>query len=168
MNCERIEELLSLYLEGALSPKEKNAVEKHLDSCSACAQLLDALRDTCRALASIPELEVSPGLLSRLAAIPKTKKKVRFSLDFLLRPSLQPAFALAAVGLTLLSFYLFHPDKKKIDRTIEQQFHLGLSWVEKIYVRAGAFSDRLSDQAGNLVVSVKNLKIFERNEDQAF
>jgi anti-sigma factor RsiW len=166
MKCERIQELLSLLLEGELTAEEKALVEGHLQSCPSCALLLSALKETRRALEGIPELEVSPELLSRLSAIPTAKKKFSFSLDFLLKPSLQPVFAAASVFLTLISFYLFNPNKKSIDRTVEQQLRLGYSQAEKIYARAGSFTDRLGDRAGNIFASIKNWKIFGANEDQ--
>jgi len=166
MKCERIEELLSLYLEGELGTEEKALVGSHLRSCPSCALLLSALNETRRALNGIPELEVSPELLSRLAAIPGKKKKFSFSMDFLLKPSLQPVFAAASIFLTLVSFYLFNPNKKMIDRTVEQQLRLGYSEVEKIYAKAGSITDRLGDRAGNIFASIKNWKIFGANEDQ--
>jgi len=166
MKCERVEELLSFHLEGDLSAEEKALVESHLRSCPSCALLLSALNETRRALSEIPELEVSPELLSRLAAIPTTKKKFSFSLDFLLKPSLQPVFAAASVFLTLVSFYLFNPNKKMIDRSVEQQIRLGYSQAEKIYARAGSITDRLGDRAGNIFASIKNWKIFGASEDQ--
>ena len=166
MKCERIEELLSLHLEGELLPEEKAIVESHLQSCPACALLLSALKEARQALSGFPELEVSRELLSRLAAIPASKKKFSFSLDFLLRPSLQPVFAAASVFLTLVSFYLFNPNKKMIDRSIEQQLRLGYSRAEKIYARAGSLTDRLGDRADNIFTSIKNWKVFGANEDQ--
>jgi hypothetical protein len=75
-------------------------------------------------------------------------------------------FAAASVFLTLISFYLFNPNKKSIDRTVEQQLRLGYSQAEKIYARAGSITDRLSDRAGNIFTSIKNWKIFGANEDQ--
>lgn len=41
--CAKIEELLSAYLDGRLSPKEKARVSAHLESCPACATLLDKM-----------------------------------------------------------------------------------------------------------------------------
>jgi anti-sigma factor RsiW len=167
MTCERIEELLSAFLEGRLGQAERELVESHLAGCPDCADFLSVLGRARKALAGFPELEVSPGLQARLAAIPERKKKFSFSFsfDFVLKPSLQPVFAAGAVFMTLLSFYLFNPDKKAIDRAIDQKIHSGYSQVEKLYAKAGSFTDRLGDTAENVVVSVKNWKIFGGNED---
>jgi hypothetical protein len=168
MNCERIEELLSAFLEGELGQAEKALVESHLAGCPDCTALLGVLRRTQQALADFPELEVSPDLQARFAAIPERKKKFSFSFDFVLKPSLQPVFAAATIFMTLLSFYLFNPDKRNIDRTIDQKIHSGYSQVEKLYAKAGSFADRLGDTADNVLVSVKNWKIFGGNQDEPY
>ena len=165
MTCERIEELLSAFLEGRLGQAERERVESHLAGCPDCADLLSVLGRARKALAGFPELEVSPGLQARLAAIPERKKKFSFSFDFLLKPSLQPVFAAGAVFMTLLSFYLFNPDKKTIDRAIDLKIHTGYSQAEKLLAKAGSFKDRVGDTAENVFVSVKNWKIFGGNED---
>lgn len=164
MECERLEELLPSFLEGALSQEEKALVESHLAGCPDCRGLLAVLARTQQALSGLPELEVSPGLRARLLAIPERKKKFSFSFDFILKPSLQPAFAAATIFMTLLSFYLFNPDKAHIDRTIDRKVHSGYSQVEKLYARAGSFTERLGDTAENVYVSVKNWKVFGGSE----
>ena len=167
MKCDRIEELLSLYLERELDPTEMALVEGHLRTCRECGLLAAALRETRAALAGFPELAVSPSLKTKLYAIPERKKKPSFALDFLLKPSLQPVFAAATVFLTLLSFYFFNPNKKYIDRAIDQQIHLGYSQVEKLYARAESWTDRLGGYKDEILSSVKNWKIFGGNGDQS-
>lgn len=168
MRCEHIEALLSAFLEGDLSPGERALVESHLADCPGCSSLLDVLRRAQEALTGFPEVEVSPGLRARLTAIPGRKKKFSWLFDFLLKPSLQPVFAAAAVFMTLLSFYLFNPDKKAIDRIIDQKVHSGYSRVERLYARAGSFTDRLGDTANNILVSVKDWKVFGGSEDDPY
>ena len=166
MDCERIEELLSSFLEGELSASEKRLVETHLTACQACSLLYSALQETSEALSGFPEVEVSESLMSKLYAIPERKKKFSFSFDFLLKPSLQPVFATAAIFLTVLSFYLFNPDKKYFDRTVDQKIHLGYSQVEKLYAKAGSWTDRLVDYKDNVLGSLKNWKIFGGKKDE--
>jgi hypothetical protein len=167
MNCERIEELLFSYLEDELSPAEKNFVETHLAACQECALLYSASKETREALSGFPEVEVGESLMSKLYAIPEKKKKFSFSLDFLLKPSLQPIFAALTVFLTIMSFYLFNPDKKYIDRSINQKIHLGYSQVEKLYAKAESWTDRLDDYKDNVLGSLKNWKIFGGDKDEA-
>jgi len=165
MDCERIEELLSSHLEGELSAAEKSLAEAHLRTCRDCAVLFSALRDARAALSDFPEVEVSQSLMSRLYAIPEKKKKYSFSLDFLLKPSLQPIFTAATVLLTITSFYLFSPDKKSIDRMIDLKIHQGYSQVEKLYAKAGSLTDRLGDYKNTVLGSLKNWKIFGGKKD---
>jgi predicted anti-sigma-YlaC factor YlaD len=168
MTCERIEGLLSAFLEGELSQADKAFVEDHLAGCPGCSALLGVLSRTQKALAAFPELEVSPDLLARLASIPERKKKFSLTFDFVLKPALQPVFAAAAIFMTLLSFYLFNPDKKSIDRAIDQKVHTGYGQVEKLYAKAGSFTDRLGETADNVYLSVKNWKVFGGNEDESY
>jgi anti-sigma factor RsiW len=168
MRCERIEELLSALLDGELSPAEKALVESHLADCPDCTSLLNILRRAQQVLTGFPEVEVSPRLQARLAAIPERKKKFSLTFDFVLKPALQPVFAAGAIFMTLLSFYLFNPDKKAIDRTIDQKIHTGYSQVEKLYARAGSLTDRLGDTANNILGSVKSWKVFGGNEDDPY
>ncbi len=166
MTCDRMEELLSPYLEGELGDEDRRLVALHLEVCPDCRRLLAALTETRAALSGFPELEVSESLRARLLAIPEKKKRLPLALDFLLRPSLQPVFATAAVFMTLVSFYLFGPYKTAIDRTIDRKLHHGYSQVERLYVKAGSFRDRLEDRKDNLIVSIKNLEIFSGSQDQ--
>ncbi|OGD22044.1 MAG: hypothetical protein A2W03_15760 [Candidatus Aminicenantes bacterium RBG_16_63_16] len=166
MTCDRIEELLSPYLEGELGDEERRLVDLHLEECPDCRLLFAALNGTRAALRGFPELEISEGLRARLQAIPRKKKRLGAALDFLIRPALQPVFATAAVFMTLVSFYLFGPYKAAIDRSINRKIHHGYSQVEKLYVKAGSFRDRLEASTGSLVVSIKNLPIFGGDKDQ--
>ena len=170
MTCDRIEELLASYLEEELGPAERSFVEEHLKTCPSCSLLLAGLKDAQGALRGFAELEVSEDLRSKLYAIPERKKRSRFrlkfSLDFLLKPSLQPVFAAATVFMILVSFYLFHPNKKAIDRSIDRNLHLGYSQVEKLYAKASSWADRLNAYKDNILVSIKEWNLLGGNGDQ--
>ena len=55
---QRIEEMLSAYLDGELSPKEQARAEKHLAQCADCAQNLHTLRQTVALLGQLPPVTV--------------------------------------------------------------------------------------------------------------
>lgn len=165
MLCDRIEELLSSYLEGELETQELETVSAHLKTCPDCRSLLAYMQETRRALADFPELEVSPSLQKRLLAIPETKKRFRFNLDFLQRPSLQPILAAATILLTLISFYAFNPNRDQINKSINRQLHLGISKVEKLYARAESFTNQLVGYKDELLVSMKNINILKKDEE---
>lgn len=161
MTCAQVEDLLSPYLEGELAAEDKRRVDLHLEACPGCRSLLGAIGEARTALAGIPELEVSASLRARLREIPSKKRRFRPAVDFLLRPSLQPAFGAAAVLMTLVSFYLFGPNKAAIDRTIDRAVHQGYSRAEKLLVRAGFVKGRLEARTDSLIASLKSLELFD-------
>lgn len=165
MRCEKIEELLSPYLEDELSREEKKVVDDHLQACESCAALLSLLKETRESLTGFPELEVSENLLNRLSSIPSKKKRFRLSFDFLLQPSLQPVLAAASILLVLASSYFFNPDKKFINKSIDRRIHLGFSQVEKLYAKAESFTDSLGEYKDDIIVSLKSIKLFGESKD---
>jgi anti-sigma factor RsiW len=55
---QRVEKLLSAYIDGELSPKEQARVEKHLAQCADCAQNLHTLRQTVALLGQLSPVTV--------------------------------------------------------------------------------------------------------------
>jgi len=168
MTCERIEELLSAYLEGELAPAEKAEVEAHLARCAECAELAALMRDEIAAAAAFPEIEPSPELLARLYAIPETRReKKRFLqplFDWLGRPALQPAYAAATGFLIVLSFVLFHPEGRGIRKAIDVQFHRGVGTVEKLYADAGGIKGEIRAVSASFVKSFNTLGLLKGDE----
>jgi len=168
MKCERIEELLSPYLEDELNPEEKGAVASHLKTCKKCSLLFSLMKETQESLADFPELEVSENLLDRLYSIPSKKKKFKLRLpnfDFMVRPSLQPVLTVATIVLIMVSFYFFGPNKSSIDKSISHKIHLGYSKIERLYAKAESFTASLGEHKDNILVSLKNIKLLGENED---
>lgn len=163
MKCEYIENLLSPYLEDELTARDRLAVDEHLQSCEDCSVLFDLLRETQKSLADFPQAEMSEGLLERLYDIPYRKRKFRLSLDFLVRPALQPYMAAATILMTVLSFYLFHPEKSAIDKSINRQAHLGYSKIGKLYSEAETFTTSLGEYKDNILDTIKRKQPFGRN-----
>ncbi len=166
MGCERIEELLSPYLEGELAKNDVQAVENHVLVCPSCAELMSLLKETAKSLSSFPELDVHENLREKLYDVPQKKKRFRFVFDFLLKPSLQPVMAAATVFCVIVSFYIFHPQRDAINRSIERQFHIGIGKVEKLYAEAESITRSLGEYKDNLLVSLKTLNPFRGDEDE--
>ena len=61
---------LSAYLDGALSPVERTAVDAHLDACGDCRARLAELRGTASLIRALPDLVPSRSLLPRREAVP--------------------------------------------------------------------------------------------------
>ena len=166
MGCERIEELLSPYLEDELTQEQKQTVETHIHTCPSCAELLSLMREATESLSFFPEVDVSESLIEKLYELPQKRKKFRFVADFLLRPSFQPIMAAATVLLVFVSFYMFNPERSAINRSIERQFNIGFSKVEKIYAEAESITHTLGEYKVSLLVSIKNFNPFRGNEDE--
>lgn len=55
MDCEKMNQLLDAYLEGALTPEEQTEADHHLTSCPDCERLLQMCRDLKQEEGSVPE-----------------------------------------------------------------------------------------------------------------
>jgi predicted anti-sigma-YlaC factor YlaD len=66
ITCREIVELVSDYLEGALSPEEHEAFEMHLSYCDGCVNYLDQMRETIRITGELREDSLPPELQSEL------------------------------------------------------------------------------------------------------
>ena len=64
--CQRVVELLTDYLDGALSTDQTLAVERHLASCPGCATYLEQLRETIKATGALREDDVPPEVMAKL------------------------------------------------------------------------------------------------------
>lgn len=58
MKCENYQEMISLYLDDALSLDEKQHLEEHLKHCHSCTETLEVLSMITRELAQIEEVEL--------------------------------------------------------------------------------------------------------------
>jgi len=164
MICDRVQELLASYTENDLSPEDRVLVERHCASCPECAGLLAALKRADAALASFPELEPGAALLVKLARIPETRQRRPAVLAFFLKPSLQPVFAAATVFLTLVSLYMFNPNKKAFDKALSREFHRGVSRIGRLYAKAGAVTDTLGEYADNVFATLKTINPLGKSE----
>lgn len=170
MTCERFEELLSAYLEGALPPAERAEMDAHRAACPACAELAGLVRETVAAAAAFPEAEPSPALMARLYDIPEgrsaRKRLFRPVFDWLARPALQPVYAGVAGLFLVVSFVLFHPEGRGIRKQINIEFHRGVGAVEKLYADAGSLKGDIKALSANVVKSFDALGLLGGNENK--
>ena len=59
MTCKELVELVTDYLEGALSPRELARFEEHVVSCPPCHLHLEQMRHTIEVVGRIPEESLS-------------------------------------------------------------------------------------------------------------
>ena len=66
MTCQELVELVTEYLEGALSDLDRVRFEEHIALCPMCQVHLEQLRVTVRELGSLRERDVDPEVLAEL------------------------------------------------------------------------------------------------------
>jgi anti-sigma factor RsiW len=59
VHCQEIVELVTDYLEGVLDPDMTAEVEAHLQLCDGCDAYVEQMRDTIRALGTVPVATLS-------------------------------------------------------------------------------------------------------------
>jgi hypothetical protein len=64
MNCDWVQENIALYLYNELADDARHELEGHVERCSACADELQAMRVFHGELSGLPQLEVTPNLLT--------------------------------------------------------------------------------------------------------
>jgi len=173
MNCKKVEELLPLFVAGELGGEDRRKIETHLAACPDCRRLLACLQRAEANLAGFPELEVSPALLARLQAIPSSEqRKARPRVSprvrerfFRLKPSLQPFLAGAFLLLAFASALVFTPAGGRLLKTIDRQFHLGYSQVEKLYAGAERLADSLNSKKEEIIVAIQSASPLSRDEN---
>jgi anti-sigma factor RsiW len=68
ISCQEVVELVTDYLEGALSPSDVARFEHHLTICDGCAYYVDQIRMTVEAVGRIGEDDVPPEIRDGLLA----------------------------------------------------------------------------------------------------
>ena len=103
MEHAAIQPKLSDYLDGAVTPEEKAAIEKHLITCAECRQALVELAATRRHVQSLAEVEPPPWLTGKIMAqVREQAEKKRGFFQWLFYP-LHIKLPMEAVGLIFLT-----------------------------------------------------------------
>jgi anti-sigma factor RsiW len=110
MTCAQLEILLCDYVDGALAPADKAAVEQHLATCSLCAELARDGAAAMEFIGRVAEIEPPPALVTSLFHLPAREPVrpragggFRGWLHSLAHPTLQPRLVMGSL-LTILSF----------------------------------------------------------------
>jgi anti-sigma factor RsiW len=67
--CRQAVELVSDYLEGALSRRDRRALERHLAKCDACTAYVEQVRATMRASGSVGPDDLDPSVVDGLVGL---------------------------------------------------------------------------------------------------
>jgi anti-sigma factor RsiW len=66
LTCQELAEIITDYLEGALSPLDRTRFEDHLAECDDCALYVQQLRTTIAVSGRIAEDDLAPAMRSEL------------------------------------------------------------------------------------------------------
>ncbi|MBO8126094.1 MAG: zf-HC2 domain-containing protein [Firmicutes bacterium] len=66
MNCQKVDNLLSAFIDREVSPEESREIRLHVEECDLCRQTYLELSQVKDALASLGEIELPPGFHSHL------------------------------------------------------------------------------------------------------
>ena len=69
LSCQELVELVTDYLEGALSPGDLRRFEEHIARCDACTEYLRQIRETIRIVGAITPEDLSPQAEAELLAV---------------------------------------------------------------------------------------------------
>ena len=67
--CKELVELVTEYLEGALSPAERARFEAHLATCTGCTRYLEQIRQTIRLTGRLTEEAIAPDAKQELLQV---------------------------------------------------------------------------------------------------
>jgi anti-sigma factor RsiW len=68
LTCRELVELVTDYLDGGLSPRDRGRFEEHIAGCVNCTRYLDQFRETIRLTGTLRETDVSPEAAAALLA----------------------------------------------------------------------------------------------------
>ena len=60
LTCRELVELVTEYLDGSLSRRDRARFEAHLDGCTNCTEYVEQFRETIRLTGTLRESDVSP------------------------------------------------------------------------------------------------------------
>jgi anti-sigma factor RsiW len=68
LTCQQLVELVTDYLEGALSRADRQRFEQHLDVCPGCVTYVEQIRETIRLTGGLREDDLAPAARDALLA----------------------------------------------------------------------------------------------------
>ena len=77
LSCQELVELVTDYLEGSLSRRDRKRFEDHIDGCVNCRTYLAQFRETIRLTGRLREQDVPPGAAEELLGLFSAWKRDR-------------------------------------------------------------------------------------------
>jgi predicted anti-sigma-YlaC factor YlaD len=77
LTCKEFVEIVTEYLEGSMSPEERDRFENHFRSCQGCQTYLEQMRQTIKMVGKLSEDHLSPEAQNTLLKVFWNWKKHR-------------------------------------------------------------------------------------------
>jgi hypothetical protein len=152
MNCQRVEELLSSYIENELSKELHREISLHLEHCDQCKVLKEKIEELIYVFPDLEE-EVPFFLKNRLYYIPESQAVIeeRRESKFFYLKWLAAAIGTFVLFLNLFYFTNIYPPAKRM-------LHSVVARIKTFTVETGAFIEevRASDGASLFAVFKKD------------
>lgn len=106
MNCRKCRDQLSAYLDGELAVQQAERIRAHLDTCKACREELEFLKQTIGLVKELPHVPAPPKLRERVLAGLETPQAEDVPREGVSKwRTLWPAAAVLVIGLAIWAFY---------------------------------------------------------------
>lgn len=69
LSCQELVELVTTYLDGAMTRRERRRFESHIGDCPNCRTYLEQIRQTIEATGSITEETIDPAARDELLSV---------------------------------------------------------------------------------------------------
>jgi hypothetical protein len=102
MNHNEIRHMLSEYIDGAVSPEDRTAIEEHLKTCERCSDALKELRQTVAVIRTVEELDPPAFMTQKIMAKVRVEAAKKSWFNRLFFP-LHIKLPLEAVGVLFLA-----------------------------------------------------------------
>lgn len=118
MSCQRIQSMLSAYIDDEVQRSDADQIEQHVTECASCSRELNRLRRTVETLASAAEIEPPAFLLEQIEAATIKRPTITERMRSAFRPI--PAYArwsaaaTAAIGI-VVAFMIAQPAVEVLD-----------------------------------------------------
>jgi len=148
MNCQKVEDLLSMYIEKDLPAELYREISLHLEHCDHCRALKEKIEEL---IYVFPELEVEVPffLKNRLYYIPESQAVIeeRRESKFFYLKWLAAAIGTFVLFLNLFYFTNIYPPAKRV-------LHSVVARIKTFTVETGAFIDEVKASDGASLFSV--------------
>jgi predicted anti-sigma-YlaC factor YlaD len=141
MKCSKVKRMLSAYLDGEVSEKEKELITEHTATCATCKTKLEELSATNRIIDTVEDVEATPYFFTRLMKTIKDREKTQtVTIPFFerIRNIVVPVGAIAILLVSLITGQqigklLYQIDTARSEaQNVEIEYLLGVNSLDDI------------------------------------